>query len=67
MRWRSSPAKKRSSRNRRAIWVATVEAMPRDLDLSFVAIDEVQLADDFDRGHVFTDRLLTAAASTRPC
>ncbi|MEP9375682.1 helicase-related protein [Aquabacter sp. CN5-332] len=39
-------------------WVATVEAMPRDLDVSFVAIDEIQLACDFDRGHVFTNRLL---------
>jgi ATP-dependent RNA helicase SUPV3L1/SUV3 len=39
-------------------WIATVEAMPRDLDVSFVAVDEVQLAADFDRGHVFTDRLL---------
>src|SRR5690242_3083381 len=39
-------------------WVATVEAMPRDLDLAFVAIDEVQLGSDLDRGHVFTDRML---------
>ena len=39
-------------------WIATVEAMPRDLDVSFMAIDEVQLAADLDRGHVFTDRLL---------
>ena len=39
-------------------WIATVEAMPRDLNLSFVAVDEVQLASDFDRGHVFTDRIL---------
>src|SRR5438046_1469010 len=39
-------------------WVATVEAMPRDLDLAFVAIDEVQLSSDLDRGHVFTDRML---------
>ncbi|MGL4324282.1 MAG: helicase-related protein, partial [Beijerinckiaceae bacterium] len=39
-------------------WVCTVEAMPRDLDVSFVAIDEIQLAANFDRGHVFTDRLL---------
>ncbi|WP_099558062.1 helicase-related protein [Hartmannibacter diazotrophicus] len=39
-------------------WISTVEAMPRDLDLSFIAIDEVQLAGDFDRGHVFTDRIL---------
>jgi ATP-dependent RNA helicase SUPV3L1/SUV3 len=39
-------------------WISTVEAMPRDLDLDFVAVDEIQLAADFDRGHVFTDRLL---------
>ncbi len=39
-------------------WVATVEAMPRDIDLAFVAIDEVQLAADLERGHVFTDRML---------
>ncbi len=39
-------------------WIATVEAMPRDLDVSFVAIDEIQIAADLDRGHVFTDRLL---------
>jgi ATP-dependent RNA helicase SUPV3L1/SUV3 len=39
-------------------WVSTVEAMPRDLDVSFVAIDEVQLGADLDRGHVFTDRML---------
>src|ERR1700760_978991 len=39
-------------------WVATVEAMPRELDVAFLAIDEVQLAADFDRGHVFTDRML---------
>ena len=39
-------------------WVATVEAMPRDIDCAFVAIDEVQLGSDLDRGHVFTDRML---------
>jgi len=39
-------------------WVATVEAMPRDLDVSFVAIDEIQLGADLERGHVFTDRML---------
>lgn len=39
-------------------WVCTVEAMPRDLAVDFVAIDEIQLAADLDRGHVFTDRLL---------
>ncbi|WP_434054778.1 MAG: helicase-related protein [Roseibium sp.] len=39
-------------------WVSTVEAMPLDLDTEFVAIDEVQLAGNLDRGHVFTDRIL---------
>ena len=32
--------------------------MPRDLDVAFLAIDEIQLAADFERGHVFTDRML---------
>jgi ATP-dependent RNA helicase SUPV3L1/SUV3 len=39
-------------------WVSTVEAMPKDLDVAFVAVDEVQLAADFERGHLFTDRIL---------
>nr|WP_245930970.1 helicase-related protein [Methylobacterium radiodurans] len=39
-------------------WICTIEAMPRDLDVAFVAIDEIQLGADMDRGHVFTDRLL---------
>ncbi len=39
-------------------WVSTVEAMPRDLDPAFLAIDEIQIAADFERGHVFTDRIL---------
>ena len=43
-------------------WVSTVEAMPRDLDVAFLAIDEVQLGADFERGHVFTDRLLNFRA-----
>jgi ATP-dependent RNA helicase SUPV3L1/SUV3 len=38
--------------------VCTVEAMPRKADVAFVAIDEIQLAADLERGHVFTDRLL---------
>src|SRR6202521_5443151 len=39
-------------------WVSTVEAMTRDLDVAFLAVDEVQLSADFDRGHIFTDRML---------
>jgi ATP-dependent RNA helicase SUPV3L1/SUV3 len=41
-------------------WVCTVEAMPREVDVDFLAIDEVQLAADPERGHIFTDRLLHA-------
>lgn len=41
-------------------WVCTVEAMPMDIPVSFLAIDEIQLCADLDRGHVFTDRLLHA-------
>src|SRR3954447_504220 len=39
-------------------WVSTVEAMPRDLDVAFLAVDEIQLGADLERGHVFTDRML---------
>jgi ATP-dependent RNA helicase SUPV3L1/SUV3 len=38
--------------------VCTVEAMPRETDAAFVAIDEIQLANDLERGHIFTDRIL---------
>src|SRR3977135_568933 len=40
-------------------WVSTVEAMPRDLDVSFLPVDEIQIAADLERGHVFTEPLLT--------
>ncbi|MBV9567675.1 MAG: helicase, partial [Hyphomicrobiales bacterium] len=39
-------------------WVSTVEAMPRELDVSFLAVDEIQIGADLERGHVFTDRIL---------
>jgi ATP-dependent RNA helicase SUPV3L1/SUV3 len=41
-------------------FVCTVEAMPLDLRVAFLAIDEIQLCADPERGHVFTDRLLNA-------
>jgi len=44
-----------------ARWFAcTVEAMPLDRRAEFVAVDEIQLCADADRGHIFTDRLLHA-------
>jgi ATP-dependent RNA helicase SUPV3L1/SUV3 len=41
-------------------FVCTVEAMPLDLRPAFLAVDEIQLCADPERGHVFTDRLLNA-------
>ena len=41
-------------------WVCTVEAMPEGTGPDFLAIDEIQLCADPERGHVFTDRLLRA-------
>lgn len=41
-------------------WVCTVEAMPEGMGVDFLAIDEIQLCADPERGHVFTDRLLRA-------
>lgn len=41
-------------------WVCTVEAMPTEIGCDFLAVDEIQLCADPERGHVFTDRLLNA-------
>ena len=39
-------------------WVCTVEAMPIEREVDFLAVDEIQLCGHSERGHVFTDRLL---------
>ena len=39
-------------------YLCTVESMPIDKKLEFVAIDEIQMCNDHERGHIFTDRLL---------
>lgn len=41
-------------------FVCTVEAMPLEKAVEFVAVDEIQVARDLDRGHVFTERILNA-------
>jgi ATP-dependent RNA helicase SUPV3L1/SUV3 len=41
-------------------FICTVESMPLDRPVSFLAVDEIQLCGDAERGHVFTDRLLHA-------
>ncbi len=45
-------------------FACTVEAMPLSERTSFLAIDEIQLAADPDRGHIFTDRILNARGLT---
>ena len=39
-------------------YLCTVESMPIDKNLDFVAVDEIQMCADHERGHIFTDRLL---------
>jgi ATP-dependent RNA helicase SUPV3L1/SUV3 len=46
--------------DRTQYWVCTVEAMPEGMGTDFLAVDEIQLCADPERGHVFTDRLLHA-------
>ena len=41
-------------------WVCTVEAMPEGMGCDFLAVDEIQVCADPERGHIFTDRLLRA-------
>jgi len=41
-------------------FVCTVESMPQDMIVDFVAVDEIQMCTDHERGHIFTDRLLHA-------
>lgn len=45
---------------RPAFFVCTVEAMPLERSVDFLAVDEIQLVADPERGHVFTQRLLHA-------
>ncbi|RZO48020.1 MAG: helicase [Candidatus Pelagibacterales bacterium] len=41
-------------------YICTVESMPQDLLVDFIAVDEIQMCTDHERGHIFTDRLLNA-------
>ena len=38
-------------------YVCTAESMPQDMMVDFIAIDEIQMCTDCERGHIFTDRL----------
>ena len=39
-------------------FICTVESMPKDLAVDFIAVDEIQMCMDHERGHIFTDRLM---------
>ncbi len=41
-------------------YICTVESMPKDKAVDFIAVDEIQMCSDKERGHIFTDRLLNA-------
>ena len=41
-------------------YICTVESMPQDMMVDFIAVDEIQMCIDHERGHIFTDRLLHA-------
>ena len=44
-------------------FICTVESMPKDKEVEFVAIDEIQMCADRERGHIFTERMLEARGS----
>ncbi len=39
-------------------FICTVESMPKDKLVEFIAVDEIQMCADRERGHIFTERLL---------
>ena len=41
-------------------FICTVESMPKNKEVDFVAIDEIQMCADRERGHIFTDRLINS-------
>ena len=40
-----------------SFYICTVESMPKDKEVEFIAIDEIQMCSDKERGHIFTERL----------
>ena len=44
--------------NTASYFICTVESMPKDKNVEFVAIDEIQMCADRERGHIFTERML---------
>ena len=44
--------------NSAQFYICTVESMPKDKEVDFIAIDEIQMCADRERGHIFTERML---------
>ena len=44
-------------------FICTVESMPKDKKVDFIAIDEIQMCADRERGHIFTERMLETRGS----
>ena len=49
--------------NNAKYFFCTVESMPLDIEVECIAIDEVQLSSDYERGYIFTDRILNSRGS----
>ena len=49
--------------NTASYFICTVESMPKDKNVEFVAIDEIQMCSDRERGHIFTERMLETRGS----
>ena len=41
-------------------FICTVESMPKNKEVDFIALDEIQMCADRERGHIFTQRMLEA-------
>jgi len=44
-------------------FICTVESMPKNKEVDFIAIDEIQMCADKERGHIFTERMLESRGS----
>jgi len=43
-------------------FLCTTESMPIDKSVEFIGVDEIQMCADYERGHIFSDRLLNFRA-----
>ena len=52
--------RRKNNSNNSYYFICTVESMPKDKKVDFIAVDEIQMCADRERGHIFTERLLNA-------